>query len=64
MPKETIFISSVQKEFAEIRQAIAAYVREDDLLKLFFGVFLFSISAERGLRAPDFEDNKSFLVTV
>ncbi|MCC5938164.1 MAG: DUF4062 domain-containing protein [Lunatimonas sp.] len=39
--KEIIFISSVQKEFANERQALAAYIREDELLKLFFEPFLF-----------------------
>lgn len=34
--KETIFISSVQKEFASDREELAAYIREDELLKLFF----------------------------
>lgn len=41
MPKEIIFISSVQKEFAADRKALAAYTREDELLKLFFEPYLF-----------------------
>jgi len=41
MPKETIFISSVQKEFAAERKALAAYLREDELLKSFFEPYLF-----------------------
>lgn len=36
MPKEAIFISSVHKKFANERQALAAYIREDELLKLYF----------------------------
>ncbi|MCC5918837.1 MAG: DUF4062 domain-containing protein, partial [Cryomorphaceae bacterium] len=48
MPKETIFISSVQKEFAKERQALAAYIREDELLKLFFEPFLFEEVAATG----------------
>jgi ATP-dependent DNA helicase RecG len=39
--KEQVFISSVQKEFAQERQALAAYIREDELLKLFFEPYLF-----------------------
>lgn len=45
MPKEIIFISSVQKEFAQERQALALYVREDELLKLFFEPYLFEETA-------------------
>jgi predicted HTH transcriptional regulator len=48
MPKETIFISSVQKEFANERQALAAYIREDELLKLFFEPYLFEEVAATG----------------
>lgn len=36
-----IFISSVQSEFAEIRKAIAAYIRQDALLSRYFDPFLF-----------------------
>lgn len=36
-----VFISSVQKEFAEERKALAQYFREDDLLNTFFMPFLF-----------------------
>lgn len=39
MPKETIFISSVQKEFAAERQFLGAYIREDELLNWFFRAF-------------------------
>ncbi|MFN4915312.1 MAG: Fic family protein [Sphingomonadales bacterium] len=48
MPKETIFISSVQKEFANERQALAVYIREDELLKLFFEPYLFEEVAASG----------------
>jgi hypothetical protein len=36
-----LFISSVQKEFATERIALAQYIREDTLLSSFFEVFLF-----------------------
>lgn len=36
-----IFISSVQKEFAEERKLLAEYVRKDAILGKFFGVFVF-----------------------
>ena len=36
-----IFISSVQKEFAAERRALAKYIREDAILGKFFEVFLF-----------------------
>jgi len=36
-----LFISSVQKEFATERIALAKYIREDTLLGSFFEVFLF-----------------------
>lgn len=39
--KQRIFISSVQKEFAEERQALKAYILGDALLSRFFDVFLF-----------------------
>lgn len=48
MPKEIIFISSVQKEFAAERKALAAYIREDELLKLFFEPYLFEEVAATG----------------
>lgn len=40
-----IFISSVQKEFAAERKALAQYLREDALLGSFFEVFLFEETA-------------------
>ena len=36
-----LFISSVQKEFAAERAALAAYLRGDPLLRRFFEPFLF-----------------------
>jgi hypothetical protein len=39
--KQRIFISSAQKEFAEERQALKAYIQGDALLSRFFNVFLF-----------------------
>ena len=42
--KLRIFISSVQKEFAEERRLLAEYIRHDPLLGLFFSVFLFEES--------------------
>ena len=36
-----IFISSVQREFAVERKALAKYIREDAILGKFFEVFLF-----------------------
>src|SRR3989338_4718124 len=39
--KQRIFISSVQKEFADERQALKAYILGDALLSRFFDFFLF-----------------------
>ena len=39
--KSRIFISSVQREFAKERKALAEYVRKDAILGRFFEVFLF-----------------------
>ena len=36
-----IFISSVQREFAKERKALAEYIRKDAILGKFFEVFLF-----------------------
>ena len=36
-----VFISSVQREFSKERKAIAAAIRKDRVLKLFFDPFLF-----------------------
>lgn len=40
-----IFISSVQREFAKERKALADYIRKDMLLGMFFDVFLFERTA-------------------
>ena len=37
---QRIFISSVQREFAKERKALAEYVRKDAILGRFFDVFL------------------------
>ena len=39
--KYRIFISSVQREFAKERKALADYIRKDAILGRFFDVFLF-----------------------
>ena len=39
--KYRIFISSVQREFAKERKALASYIRKDAILGKFFEVFLF-----------------------
>ena len=39
--RQRIFISSVQREFAKERKALAEYVRKDAILGRFFDVFLF-----------------------
>ena len=49
----TIFISSVQKELAEERRAVAQHVREDPLLRQFFDVFLFEELPARDRRADE-----------
>lgn len=36
-----IFISSVQREFAEERAMLSSYIRNDALLGKFFDVFIF-----------------------
>ena len=36
-----IFVSSVQKELAEDRRALKAFIEDDNLLRRFFTVFLF-----------------------
>ena len=47
-----IFISSVQKEFAAERKALAQYIRNDALLGGFFEVFLFEEIAANSYTAP------------
>ena len=44
--KSKIFISSVQREFAKERKALAEYVRKDAILGRFFEVFLFELPYE------------------
>ena len=39
--RQRMFISSVQREFAKERKALAEYVRKDAILGRFFDVFLF-----------------------
>ena len=41
MPKRTVFISSVQREFMNERRQIADYIRQDALLSIYFEPFLF-----------------------
>ncbi len=54
-----IFISSVQKEFAEDRQALKQYIEGDALLRRFFEVFLFE-----SLPAADRRTDESYLREV
>ena len=49
--KQRLFISSVQREFAEERQALKAYILGDALLSRFFDVFLFEDIPARDRRA-------------
>ena len=49
--KQRIFISSVEKEFAEERQALKAYLHGDALLSRFFDVFLFEDTPASDRRA-------------
>ena len=51
--KQTIFVSSVQKELAEERRAIRDFVRNDPLLRQFFDVFLFEDIPASDRRADD-----------
>lgn len=53
MGKITIFISSVQSEFAEERKALAAFLRADPLLGKFFEPFLFEELPAINLSAPN-----------
>ena len=46
-----IFISSVQREFAKERKALADYIRKDMLLGMFFDVFLFERTAAQNRSA-------------
>ena len=51
MTMQTIFLSSVQKEFAEERAALKAFVEGDALLRRYFRVFLFEALPARDQRA-------------
>ncbi len=53
MGKIKIFISSVQSEFAEERQALAEFLRADPLLGKFFEPFLFEELPAVDLSAPN-----------
>jgi len=46
MTTATIFVSSVQKELAEERRALKAYIEGDPLLRRFFTAFLFEDLSE------------------
>ena len=48
-----IFISSVQKEFAAERKALAEYLSGDPLLRRFFETFLFERDVPASDRRPD-----------
>ena len=47
-----IFVSSVQSEFAEERDTLRDYLRDDVLMRRFFEVFLFE-DAPAADRSPD-----------
>lgn len=51
--KFRIFISSVQKEFAEERRMLAEYIHHDPLLGVFFEVFLFEETPACDVTAPE-----------
>ena len=55
-----IFISSVQREFAEERKALADYLAGDSLLQRFFDTFVF----ERDIRAADQRPDELYLDEV
>ena len=50
--KFKVFISSVQREFAKERRAIAKLIRTDRLLKHFFEPYVFEETAATGKRTP------------
>ena len=70
MNKFRIFISSVQREFANERRMLAEYIRTDALLGRFFDVFLFEESIVRrclevGLPKPEYHpDNVDFKAVI
>ena len=51
MTTSTIFVSSVQKELAEERRAVKAFVEGDALLRRFFTAFLFEDLPAADVRA-------------
>ena len=57
--RQTIFVSSVQKELAEERRAIREFVRNDPLLRQFFDVFLFE-----DMPASDHRADEAYLSQV
>lgn len=53
MDRQTIFISSVQKELEKERRALKEFIEEDALLRRFFDVFLFERLPASDRRADD-----------
>ena len=53
MSQTRVFISSVQKEFAEERKALRDFLRGDPLLRRFFDVFLFEDAPAKDRRADE-----------
>ena len=53
MRVQSLFISSVQKELAEERRAVKAFVEGDPLLRRYFTVFLFEDLPARDRRADE-----------
>mgnify|MGYP001590134905 CR=1 FL=1 len=53
MTPKSIFISSVQKEFADERRAVKAFVEGDPLLRRYFTVFLFEDLPAHDRRADE-----------
>ena len=53
MPSSSLFISSVQKELAEERRAVKAFVEGDPLLRRYFTAFLFEDLPASDRRADD-----------
>ena len=53
MTVQSVFISSVQKELAEERRAVKAFVEGDPLLRRCFTVFLFEDLPARDRRADE-----------
>ena len=51
--RKRIFISSVQKEFAQERQALGDYLAGDALLRRFFDIFIFERDVPASDRRPD-----------